>query len=105
MPGWGNYLLTFVALMAGSTLIVGWFAKSRSARDARGFRAVALVAAVGMTAWAAVLFVSQVISMRPQEGLVSVGIGLYGHAIFGVLALATAAQLGWDARMRWRPLP
>ena len=63
MPGWGNYLLTFVALLAFGALSAGWFAKSRSAHDARGFRAVALGAAVGMTAWAAVLFVSQVISM------------------------------------------
>jgi hypothetical protein len=93
-----------VALIAFGALTAGWFAKTRSARDARGFRVVSLGAAVGMTAWAAVLFTSQVISMRPQEGLASKGIGIYRDAIFGVLALATAANLVWDAWTRWRPL-
>jgi len=103
MPGWGNYLLTFVALLAFGVLAAGWVARKKSAHDARGFRVLALAAAAGMTAWAALRFASQVISPRPQEGQLSAGIGRYGGALFGVLALATATQLVWDAQTRWRP--
>ena len=103
MPAWGNYVLGLVSLIAVIALALGWFARAVSPLGARTIRAAALTAAVGMTTWAAVLFTSQVISMRPQEGLVSAGIGLYGDAIFGVLALATAAALVRDALTRWHP--
>ncbi|MDE0572697.1 hypothetical protein ON058_04620 [Demequina sp. B12] len=95
MPVWGNVVVAAVMAASIVSIAVGWWLRRRPA--ARGttllgvHRWLAVVTLVGLTWWAAVLLVSQVTSMLPQEGVMAVRGGpfLYLDAFVATVAGVT----------------